>query len=157
MRQPTPSRAGRQNQNPVTSASVPVVERFEGGALPPEWTETVAQLHTRSSALLKVMEALATQLKAMARENPGDAARCAKLYSRLGVLAPRLQHLQATAELWLQEPLAGQPPLAVSHEAERVADALNGAADKLLRALDTAAGRRRDAQLRDSIRGRTPE
>ena len=57
----------------------------------------------------------------------------------------------------LEARLAGQPPLAVSHEAERVADALNGAADKLLRALDTAAGRRRDAQLRDSIRGRTPE
>ena len=104
--QSAPSRGGFDN------ASVPVVERFEGGALPPEWTETVAQLHTRASALLKVMEALATQLKANARENPGDAARCAKLYSRLGVLAPRLQHLQATAELWLQEPIDGQAPLA---------------------------------------------
>ena len=93
-------------------AGAPVVERFEGGALPAEWMETVGQLHARSSALLKVMEALATQLKANARENPGDAARCAKLYSRLGVLAPRLQHLQATAELWLQEPASGQPPLA---------------------------------------------
>ena len=96
----------------LTAPGAPVVERFEGGALPAEWMETVAQLHTRSSALLKVMEALATQLKANARENPGDAARCAKLYSRLGVLAPRLQHLQATAELWLQEPASGQPPLA---------------------------------------------
>jgi ATP-dependent DNA helicase DinG len=108
---------GRAARAPVArggfdNANVPVVERFEGGALPPEWTETVAQLHTRSSALLKVMEALATQLKTNARENPGDAARCAKLYSRLGVLAPRLQHLQATAELWLQEPIDGQPPLA---------------------------------------------
>jgi len=93
-------------------AHAPVVERFEGGALPPEWMETVAQLATRSAALLKVMEALATQLKANARDNPGDAARCAKLYSRLGVLAPRLQHVQATADLWLQEPNAGQPPLA---------------------------------------------
>ncbi len=94
------------------NAVPPVIERFEGGALPPEWMETVAQLATRAGALLKVMEALATQLKANARDNPGDAARCAKLYSRLGVLAPRLQHLQATADLWLQEPIAGQPPLA---------------------------------------------
>ena len=94
------------------NAAPSVTERFEGGALPPEWMETVAQLATRSAALLKVMEALATQLKANARDNPGDAARCAKLYSRLGVLAPRLQHLQATADLWLQEPNAGQPPLA---------------------------------------------
>ncbi|MBA4260847.1 MAG: ATP-dependent DNA helicase DinG, partial [Comamonadaceae bacterium] len=89
-----------------------VVERFEGGALPPDWIETVSLLHSRASALLKVMETLATQLKANARDNPGDAARCARLYSRLGVLAPRLQHAQATAELWLQAPAAGQPPLA---------------------------------------------
>jgi ATP-dependent DNA helicase DinG len=94
------------------AAGAPVVERFEGGALPAEWMEAVAQLATRSTALLKVMEALATQLKANARDNPGDAARCAKLYSRLGVLAPRLQHLQATANLWLQEPSGSQPPLA---------------------------------------------
>ncbi|MEZ5705050.1 MAG: ATP-dependent DNA helicase DinG [Burkholderiaceae bacterium] len=103
----SPSRSGFDH-----NANAPVVERFEGGVLPPEWTESVAQLHTRASALLKVMEALATQLKANARDNPGDAARCAKLYSRLGVLAPRLQHLQATAELWLQEPIDGQAPLA---------------------------------------------
>jgi ribosome-associated translation inhibitor RaiA len=54
----------------------------------------------------------------------------------------------------LEARLAGRQPLAVTHEAERVADALNGAADKLLRALDTATGRRRDAQGRESIRGR---
>jgi len=108
---------GRAARAPVArggfdNAAQPVTERFEGGALPPEWMETVAQLATRSAVLLKVMEALATQLKTNARDNPGDAARCAKLYSRLGVLAPRLQHLQATAELWLQEPSADQPPLA---------------------------------------------
>ena len=107
------ARAGfRQAQPERGYQAPPVVERFEGGALPPEWMETVSQLHSRASALLKVMETLATQLKANARDNPGDAARCARLYSRLGVLAPRLQHAQATAELWLQEPAADQPPLA---------------------------------------------
>ncbi|MFN3494651.1 MAG: ATP-dependent DNA helicase DinG [Hydrogenophaga sp.] len=94
------------------NAAGPVVDRFESGALPDGWADTVAQLHTCASALLKLMEALATQLKANARDNPGDAARCARLYSRLGVLAPRLQHAQATAELWLQEAGPGQPPLA---------------------------------------------
>ncbi len=108
---------GRTARAPVArggfdNAAQPVIERFEGGALPTEWIETVSQLATRSAALLKVMEALATQLKANARDNPSDAARCAKLYSRLGVLAPRLQHLQATAGLWLQAPSADQPPLA---------------------------------------------
>ncbi len=90
----------------------PIVDRFDGGALPSEWAEVVAQMHANASALLKVFEALATQLKANARENPGDAARCAKLYSRLGVLAPRLQSAQETATLWMQVPTDGAPPLA---------------------------------------------
>lgn len=89
-----------------------MTERFEGGVLPPDWLDTVAQLAAHAAALLKVAEALAGQLKANARDNPGDAARCAQLYSRLGSFAPRLQHLQATADLWLQQPAPGQPPLA---------------------------------------------
>ncbi|WP_245638620.1 ATP-dependent DNA helicase DinG [Hydrogenophaga palleronii] len=94
------------------TAGAPVVDRFEGGALPAEWHEVVAKLHANASSLLKVFEALATQLKANARDNPGDAARCAKLYSRLGVLAPRLQSAQETATYWMQEAGDGQPPLA---------------------------------------------
>ena len=101
-----PARSGFNDKAP------PIVDRFDGGALPPEWAEVVAQMHANASALLKVFEALATQLKANARENPGDAARCAKLYSRLGVLAPRLQSAQETATLWMQAPTDGQPPLA---------------------------------------------
>ena len=101
-----PARSGLNDNAP------PIVDRFDGGALPPEWGEVVAQMHANASALLKVFEALATQLKANARENPSDAARCAKLYSRLGVLAPRLQSAQETATLWMQAPTDGQPPLA---------------------------------------------
>lgn len=52
----------------------------------------------------------------------------------------------------LEARLAGRQPMAVSHEADRVADAVQGAADKLARALDTALGRRRDADGRASIR-----
>lgn len=104
--------AGRAPARGGFSDSAPIVDRFDGGALPPEWTEVVAQMHANASALLKVLEALATQLKANARENPSDAARCAKLYSRLGVLAPRLQSAQETATLWMQAADGGQPPLA---------------------------------------------
>jgi hypothetical protein len=43
--------------------------------------------------------------------------------------------------------------VAVSHDAAKVADALHGAADKLLRALDTTLGKQRDAHGRESIRG----
>ena len=89
-----------------------VTERFEGGAIPPDWKETLGQIQSRATALLKVFEAIANQLKANARDNPADAPRCAQLYSRIGSQAPRLQHLQATAELWLQEPAQGQQPLA---------------------------------------------
>ncbi|MBT9464743.1 ATP-dependent DNA helicase DinG [Hydrogenophaga sp.] len=101
-----PARTGFNDSAP------PIVDRFDGGVLPPEWSEVVAQMHANASALLKVFEALATQLKANARENPSDAARCAKLYSRLGVLAPRLQSAQETATLWMQAATDGQPPLA---------------------------------------------
>jgi ATP-dependent DNA helicase DinG len=87
-------------------------ERFEGGVLPSDWIETVAQIASRSTTLLKELETLASQLKTLARDNPGDAARCAQLYSRLGGFAPRVQHMAATADLWLQEPVDGQAPLA---------------------------------------------
>jgi hypothetical protein len=53
----------------------------------------------------------------------------------------------------LEARLAGRLPIAVSHDAGKVADALTGATDKLIRALDSALGRVRDAHGRDSIRG----
>jgi ATP-dependent DNA helicase DinG len=104
--------AARTGGGGFNDAGAPVVDRFEGGVLPADWHEVVAKLHAHASSLLKVFEALATQLKANARDNPGDAARCAKLYSRLGVLAPRLQSAQETATYWMQAAGDGQPPLA---------------------------------------------
>jgi ribosome-associated translation inhibitor RaiA len=55
----------------------------------------------------------------------------------------------------LEARLAGRQPLAVSHDADKVAEALYGATDKLVRALDTALGRVRDARGRDTVRGRS--
>lgn len=54
----------------------------------------------------------------------------------------------------LEARIAGRQPLAVSHDAGKVADALLGAADKLVRALETTLGRARDARGRESIRGK---
>jgi ribosome-associated translation inhibitor RaiA len=51
--------------------------------------------------------------------------------------------------------LAGRQPVAVDHQAANVADAVRGATTKLLRALDTALGRVRDATGRETIRGMT--
>ena len=87
-------------------------ERLEGGLLPADWEETVGQIASRAGALLKEFELIAAQLKVLARDDPGDAPRCAQLYSRIGTFAPRLQHMAATAELWLQAPVEGQAPLA---------------------------------------------
>jgi ribosome-associated translation inhibitor RaiA len=53
----------------------------------------------------------------------------------------------------LEARLTGRQPVAVSHNAGKVADAVHGAADKMLRALDTALGKTRDAKGRESIRG----
>lgn len=55
----------------------------------------------------------------------------------------------------LEARVAGRPPTVASHDAAKVADAFRGAVEKLLRALDTAQGRARDAHGRDSIRGET--
>ncbi|MDR7093449.1 ATP-dependent DNA helicase DinG [Hydrogenophaga laconesensis] len=107
--------AGRAPLRPgggFNDAGAPVVDRFEGGMLPADWLDVVTTLHASASSLLKVFEALASQLKTTARENPGDAQRCARLYSRLGVLAPRLQSAQETASYWMQQAGDGQPPLA---------------------------------------------
>jgi ATP-dependent DNA helicase DinG len=115
---PRPAERGAAQPERWGVAGAPVVDRFEAGALPAGWAETVSRLHANASALLKIFETMATQLKANARDNPGDAPRCARLYSRLGVLAPRLQSVQETATLWLQEPPANssdqprQAPLA---------------------------------------------
>lgn len=60
---------------------------------------------------------------------------------------------EADKRCLLEARLAGRTPVAVSHDAAKVADAVHGASDKLVRALDSALGRARDAHGRESIRG----
>ncbi len=55
----------------------------------------------------------------------------------------------------LEARVAGRPPIAVTHDAGSVAEALRGAGEKLLRSVDSALGRARDAHGTESIRGRT--
>lgn len=56
----------------------------------------------------------------------------------------------------LEARLAGRQPVAVSHDADKVAEAMYGAAEKLQRLLETALGRVRDAAGRESVRGGDP-
>jgi hypothetical protein len=57
----------------------------------------------------------------------------------------------------LEARMAGHPPVAVSHDAAKVADAVHGALDKMTRKLDHTLGRVRDAHGRDTVRGSTGE
>lgn len=53
----------------------------------------------------------------------------------------------------LEARLTGRQPVAVSHSAPKVADAVNGAAEKMLRALDSALGKSRNPKGGETIRG----
>jgi len=52
----------------------------------------------------------------------------------------------------LEARVAGRPPVAVTAEAEKVAEALTKAADKLIHALDSDLGRAKDHHGHDTIR-----
>ena len=52
----------------------------------------------------------------------------------------------------LEARVNGRPPVAVSHDAGTEADAFRGAVDRLMRAVDSAIGRARDARGHESIR-----
>ena len=90
----------------------PLVHRFDAGVLPPGWAEPLGSLQAHAQGLLKLAEALATQLRANARDNPGEAARSAEHYARIGRFAPRLQSLHETASQWLLMASEGAPPQA---------------------------------------------
>jgi ribosome-associated translation inhibitor RaiA len=51
----------------------------------------------------------------------------------------------------LEARIAGRQPVAVTHDASKIADALHGAADKLSRSLDTTLGRQRAARRRGGV------
>ncbi|MCX8522222.1 MAG: ATP-dependent DNA helicase DinG, partial [Rhodoferax sp.] len=83
--------------------------RFADGVLPEPLHETMGQIHAQAGGLEKALEALATEVKAVAKEDPAKAVLCANLYSKLGAMAPRLSSLVSTAQLLLEH---GEQPLA---------------------------------------------
>ncbi|MFM2073879.1 MAG: hypothetical protein RJB34_184 [Pseudomonadota bacterium] len=113
------ARAPRSGERREGSELPPsVIDRLDQGEVPSDWLPWLESLQADASALLKVFEGLAAQIKSQARDNPGDAPRLAQLYSRLGVLAPRLQSVEETARRWLEAPVGQQPPLAKWLEAQ---------------------------------------
>jgi len=63
------------------------------------------------------------------------------------------RHGEADKRCVLEVRLAGHQPQSVTHTADKVVDALNGACAKAEHALDHLLGKERDAHRRDSIRG----
>ncbi len=89
--------------------------RFAHGILPEGLTEPVLQIHAQATGLSKALEALGLEVKAVAKEDPGQATLCAQLYAKMGALAPRLNGVVSTAGLLLEH---GPQPLAKWLQAE---------------------------------------
>ena len=104
-------------------------EHVQGNASLAEWTER--ELKEKLARFRDQVTRVEVHLSDTNATRVGDADKRCKLEARL----------------------AGRQHVTVSHDAAKVADALQGAAAKLVRALDTALGRVRDARGRESIRG----
>ena len=85
------------------------VELLAPGELPHELKTTLEALATHSAQMLKALQAISAALRAQMKEHPEDAQSLATHYVQLGVLAPRLESVQAWAGLMLQE---GEVPAA---------------------------------------------
>ena len=83
--------------------------RFPHGVLPDALSEPVAQIQAQAMGLQKALEALATELRTLARDDPSMASQCTQWYASLGVFTPRLHSLTTTANLLLEH---GEQPLA---------------------------------------------
>ncbi len=83
--------------------------RFAKGMLPEHLDDPVNLVEKLSNSLLKALEALGLEVKALAKEDPSQANQCAQQFAKLGIFAPRLSSVQTTAQQLLQheeQPLA---------------------------------------------------
>lgn len=78
-------------------------------------------------------------------------ARLTQNTGRTGA-GPRFRRVAPPTPAELDARLAGREPTAVSHEAGKVAEAVHGATQKLVHALDRIVGRSREVRGRESIR-----
>nr|MBP7453085.1 ATP-dependent DNA helicase DinG [Ottowia sp.] len=86
--------------------------RVPAGALPAALHEPFAQAAHHANGLLVVLRSISKALRSAMRERPDEARRLSTLYAQLGVLAPRLEAVHATAQLLLQDAVEGAPPAA---------------------------------------------
>lgn len=83
--------------------------RFAHGKLPDKLTEPVTQIYGQALALSKAIDALGSEVKQLAKDDPARAMQCAQLYAKIGAMAPRMGSIVSTSSLLLEH---GEQPLA---------------------------------------------
>ena len=80
----------------------PVRFRLPRGVLPEALDEPLRLLHLLAESFLALLNTIAKALRTAMRDQPDEARRLSVLYAQLGMLSPRLEKVQATADLLLK-------------------------------------------------------
>lgn len=90
----------------------PAHVRLPRGELPEALQEPLGQLAHHAEGFASALRAIAKALRAEMRDKPDEARRLSALYAQIGMLAPRLDQVLATAQLLLQDSAPGAVPAA---------------------------------------------
>ena len=81
----------------------PARVRVPRGELPEQLIAPLGLLAASADGFLEALRAISKALRAEMRDKPDEAKRLSTLYAQIGMLAPRLEELHATAQLLLQD------------------------------------------------------
>ncbi len=90
----------------------PARVRVPRGELPEPLIAPLGLLAASAEGFLDALRAISKALRAEMRDKPDEAKRLSTLYAQIGMLAPRLEELHATAQLLLQDAPEGAVPAA---------------------------------------------
>ena len=90
----------------------PARVRVPRGELPEQLIAPLGLLAASAEGFLDALRAISKALRAEMRDKPDEAKRLSTLYAQIGMLAPRLEELHATAQLLLQDAPEGAVPAA---------------------------------------------
>jgi len=90
----------------------PARVRVPRGELPNPLIAPLGLLAASADGFLEALRAISKALRAEMRDKPEEARRLSTLYAQIGMLAPRLEELHATAQLLLQDAPEGAVPAA---------------------------------------------
>lgn len=96
----------------VPDARMPSRVRVPGGVLPEALIEPLGQLAHHAGGFLECLRTISKALRAEMRDKPDESRRLSALYAQIGMLAPRLEAVHATAQLLLQDAPEGAVPAA---------------------------------------------